>query len=76
MSDCLEYDYVVDRDIASGQEICNRGDETYLINARSKFGRQVLTYRGTPEKHSYWLSSRTVGQLCCRPHVVVQLTAR
>jgi putative transposase len=51
ISACNECGYVVDRDIASGQEICNRGEETY---------------RGTPEKHSYWLSSRTVGQLCCR----------
>jgi putative transposase len=50
LHDCSECDYVVDRDIASGQEICNRGEETYLINARNKFGRQVLTYRGTPEK--------------------------
>ena len=50
LSECQECGYVVDRDIASGQEICNRGEETYLINARSKFGRQVLTYRGTREK--------------------------
>ena len=50
ISDCSECGYAVDRDIASGQEICNRGIETYLINARSKFGRQVLTYRGTREK--------------------------
>jgi putative transposase len=35
ISDCKECSYVVDRDIASGQEICNRGQETY---------------RGTPEK--------------------------
>jgi len=35
ISDCKECGYVVDRDIASGQEICNRGIETY---------------RGTPEK--------------------------
>ena len=35
MHDCHECGYVVDRDIASGQEICNRGIETY---------------RGTPEK--------------------------
>ncbi|MGB5636968.1 MAG: transposase [Waterburya sp.] len=33
--ECRECGYVVDRDIASGQEICNRGEETY---------------RGTPEK--------------------------
>ncbi|MDJ0573818.1 MAG: transposase [Xenococcaceae cyanobacterium MO_234.B1] len=33
--ECKECGYVVDRDIASGQEICNRGIETY---------------RGTPEK--------------------------
>ncbi len=32
---CRECGYVVERDIASGQEICNRGEETY---------------RGTPEK--------------------------
>ena len=51
MHRCNECGYVVDRDIASAQEICNRGTETY---------------RGTPEKHSYWLSSRTVGQLGCR----------
>jgi putative transposase len=35
MHECHECGYVVDRDIASGQEICNRGIETY---------------RGTPEK--------------------------
>lgn len=35
ISDCKECGYVVDRDVASGQEICNRGQETY---------------RGTPEK--------------------------
>jgi putative transposase len=35
LHDCHECGYVVDRDIASGQEICNRGQETY---------------RGTPEK--------------------------
>ncbi len=35
LHECKECDYVVDRDIASGQEICNRGEETY---------------RGTPEK--------------------------
>ena len=35
LSRCHECGYVVDRDIASGQEICNRGEETY---------------RGTPEK--------------------------
>ena len=35
LSECHECGYVVARDIASGQEICNRGDETY---------------RGTPEK--------------------------
>ncbi len=35
LHECHECGYVVDRDIASGQEICNRGEETY---------------RGTPEK--------------------------
>ena len=35
LHECNECGYVVDRDIASGQEICNRGQETY---------------RGTPEK--------------------------
>ena len=35
LHDCNECGYVVDRDIASSQEICNRGEETY---------------RGTPEK--------------------------
>ena len=35
LHECDECGYVVDRDIASGQEICNRGEETY---------------RGTPEK--------------------------
>ena len=35
LHECNECDYVMDRDIASGQEICNRGQETY---------------RGTPEK--------------------------
>ncbi len=65
--ECRECGYVVDRDIASGQEICNRGEETY---------------RGTPEKQeiderprvgarrkgtrSSWLSSRTVGEFYSR----------
>ncbi|VEP11417.1 transposase [Hyella patelloides LEGE 07179] len=35
LHECHECSYVVDRDIASAQEICNRGQETY---------------RGTPEK--------------------------
>lgn len=35
LHECSECGYVVDRDVASGQEICNRGEETY---------------RGTPEK--------------------------
>jgi putative transposase len=35
LHECHECNYVVDRDIASAQEICNRGQETY---------------RGTPEK--------------------------
>ena len=35
--------YLVDRDIASGQEICNRGEER-------RFGSPHLTYRGTREK--------------------------
>ena len=35
LHECNECGYVIDRDIASGQEICNRGEETY---------------RGTPEK--------------------------
>jgi putative transposase len=35
LHECHECGYVVDRDIASAQEICNRGQETY---------------RGTPEK--------------------------
>ena len=35
LHECHECGYSTDRDIASGQEICNRGDETY---------------RGTPEK--------------------------
>nr|WP_245562120.1 transposase [Stanieria cyanosphaera] len=47
---CPECRYEVNRDIASAQELCNRGIETCLINARSKFGRQALTYPGTLEK--------------------------
>ena len=35
ISDCNECGYIADRDLASSQEICNRGQETY---------------RGTPEK--------------------------
>ncbi|MDJ0595661.1 MAG: transposase [Pleurocapsa sp. MO_226.B13] len=57
MHRCNECGYVVDRDIASAQEICNRGTETY---------------RGTPEKHSYWLSSRTVGELSSRQRRIVR----
>lgn len=43
---CPECQYEVDRDIASAQELLNRGLETY---------------RGTPEKQASWLSSRGVG---------------
>ena len=43
LSECHECGYIVDRDIASGQEICNRGQER-------RFGSPHLTYRGTREK--------------------------
>ena len=53
---CPECLYEVDRDIASAQELLLRG---------------VETYRGTPEKHSYWLSrGRVAGtwfRRSCRP---------
>jgi putative transposase len=52
LHECNECDYVVDRDIASAQEICNRGIETYGINAWGNPRRRALTYRGTPEKHA------------------------
>ena len=42
-SDCNECGYVVDRDIASGQEICNRGIETYRgTREKQEIGSQVV----------------------------------
>ena len=49
--ECDECGYVVNRDIASGQEICNRGEENVSGDSR---------------KARNWLSSRTVGELCSR----------
>ena len=48
--------YPVNRDIASGQEICNRGQEAVRprVGVRRKGMLTKTTYRGTPEKHSYW----------------------
>jgi putative transposase len=43
-------DLPVDRDIASAQEICNRGQETCVINAWGNPRRRALTYPGTLEK--------------------------
>ena len=41
--ECHECGYVVDRDIASAQEICNRGEETYRgIPEKQEMGSQVL----------------------------------
>jgi putative transposase len=57
-------DVPVDRDIASAQEICNRGEETCVINARSKFGRRALTYRGTPEKQEIVSQVVLSGAMC------------
>ncbi|MCC0176718.1 transposase [Waterburya agarophytonicola K14] len=51
ISDCNECGYVVDRDIASGQEICNRGEETY---------------RGTREKQEIGSQEGLRGE-CIRP---------
>ena len=52
LHECHECNYVVDRDIASGQEICNRGEET--VRPRVGRGRKGMltktTYRGTREK--------------------------
>lgn len=43
ISDCKECNYVVDRDIASGQEICNRGQETYRgTREKQEIGSQVV----------------------------------
>ncbi len=43
ISDCKECGYVVDRDIASGQEICNRGEETYRgTREKQEIGSQVV----------------------------------
>ena len=43
VSDCFECGYVVDRDIASGQEICNRGIETYRgTREKQEIGSQVV----------------------------------
>ena len=52
VSDCNECGYVVDRDIASGQEICNRGEEAVRprVGVRRKGMLTKTTYRGTREK--------------------------
>jgi len=43
LSECHECGYVVDRDIASGQEICNRGEETYRgTREKQEIGSQVV----------------------------------
>ena len=43
ISDCKDCGYVVDRDIASGQEICNRGQETYRgTREKQEIGSQVV----------------------------------
>ncbi len=43
ISDCQECGYVVDRDIASGQELCNRGEETYRgTREKQEIGSQVV----------------------------------
>ena len=42
LHECNECNYVVDRDIASGQEICNRGEETYRgTREKQEIGSQV-----------------------------------
>ena len=52
LSECHECGYVVDRDIASGQEICNRGEEAVRprVGVRRKGMLTKTTYRGTREK--------------------------
>jgi putative transposase len=43
LHECHECNYVVDRDIASGQEICNRGEETYRgTREKPEIGSQVV----------------------------------
>ena len=43
LHECHECSYVVDRDIASGQEICNRGQETYRgTREKQEIGSQVV----------------------------------
>lgn len=43
MSNCKSCGYVVDRDIASAQEICNRGQETYRgTREKQEIGSQVV----------------------------------
>ena len=43
LHECHECSYVVDRDIASGQEICNRGEETYRgTREKQEIGSQVV----------------------------------
>lgn len=47
LSDCKECGYVVDRDIASGQEICNRGEETYRgTREKQEIGSQIVVLSG------------------------------
>ncbi len=43
LSECNECAYIVDRDIASAQEICNRGEETYRgTREKQEIGSQVV----------------------------------
>ena len=61
LSKCFECGYVVDRDIASAQEICNRGQETYRGNSeKQEIDSQVgLSGNLVLDK---WRNSRSLSQ--------------
>jgi putative transposase len=66
LHECHECGYIVDRDIASAQEICNRGEERSRFLWEASHRKRDLTYRRTREKQEIGFSSRTVGQPSCR----------
>ena len=66
INDCNECGYVVDRDIASAQEIYNRGNQTYRgTPEKQEIGSQVNRWSDSPAEGSRRTPVR-VGQLCCR----------
>jgi putative transposase len=50
LHECYECNYIIDRDIASRQEICNRSEERSRFLWEASHRKADLTYRGTREK--------------------------